>query len=203
MGSKAAARGPGSLRPSPVSGRKETRLSCGGCAGRRRAAASRRYIPTSDRGALLRPRRLRGVELSIALLDAASPLVPGNDDPDMVRARPLACSGDFLLRLAVCHGKDLIAEGRRGAGRRGARARRCAAREAHWPAQRTGGDRACACALQQRNAGKEDSLSQHADHGNEGGRSSAITRAPTHYNPKISWRRALYSAWTLKNVDTG
>jgi hypothetical protein len=39
----------------------------------------------------------------------------GDDDPDMVRARPLACSGDFLLRLAVCHGKDLIAEGRRSA----------------------------------------------------------------------------------------
>jgi hypothetical protein len=41
--------------------------------------------------------------------------MPGDDDPDMVRARPLACNGDFLLRLAVCHGKDLIAEGRRGA----------------------------------------------------------------------------------------
>jgi hypothetical protein len=41
--------------------------------------------------------------------------MPGDDDPDMVRARPLACSGDFLLRLAVCHGKDLIAEGRRSA----------------------------------------------------------------------------------------
>jgi hypothetical protein len=73
-------------------------------------------LPASHRGALFRPRRLRGVELPIALFEAASPLMPGDDDPDMVRARPLACSGgDFLLRLAVCHGKDLIAEGRRGA----------------------------------------------------------------------------------------
>jgi len=41
----------------------------------------------------------------IALSDAASPLVPGNDDTDMVRASPLTCSGDFLLCLAVCQGK--------------------------------------------------------------------------------------------------
>jgi hypothetical protein len=40
--------------------------------------------------------------------------VPGNDDTDMVRASPLARSGDLLLRLAGCQGKDLIAEGRRG-----------------------------------------------------------------------------------------
>ena len=60
------------------------------------------FIPVSERGALLRPRRLRGVELPVALFDAARPLVPGNDDADMVRARPLACSGDFLLRLAGC-----------------------------------------------------------------------------------------------------
>jgi hypothetical protein len=33
----------------------------------------------------------------------------------MVRASPLACSSDFLLRLAVCQGKDLIGEGGRGA----------------------------------------------------------------------------------------
>jgi hypothetical protein len=72
-------------------------------------------IPASDRGALLRPRRLRGVELPIALFDTASPLVPGNDAADMVRTRPLACSGDFLLRPAGCKGKDLISEGRRGA----------------------------------------------------------------------------------------
>jgi DDE family transposase len=60
------------------------------------------FIPVSERAALLRPRRLRGVELPVALFDAASPLVPGNDDADMVRASPLACSGDFLLRLAGC-----------------------------------------------------------------------------------------------------
>jgi len=60
------------------------------------------FIPVSERGALLHPRRLRGVELPVALLDAARPLVPGNDDADMVRASPLACRGDFLLRLAGC-----------------------------------------------------------------------------------------------------
>ena len=60
------------------------------------------FILASERGALLRLRLLRGVELPITLLDAASPLVPGNDDADMVRASPLACSGDFLLRLAGC-----------------------------------------------------------------------------------------------------
>src|SRR3984893_11723318 len=70
-------------------------------------------MPVSDHGALLRPRRLRGVELPVALFDAASPLVPGNGAADMVRANPLACSGDFLLRLAACQGKDLIAEARR------------------------------------------------------------------------------------------
>ena len=68
----------------------------------------------SDRGALCRPRRLRGVELAIALFDAASPLVPGNGGANMVRASLLACNGDFLLRLAVCQGKDLIGQGGRG-----------------------------------------------------------------------------------------
>src|SRR4051812_7626078 len=78
------------------------------------------YLPTpfgidrqcsveSHRGALLRPRRLRGVELPFALFEAASPLVPGNGGADMVRASPLACGGDFLLRLTGCQGKDLIA----------------------------------------------------------------------------------------------
>src|SRR5580692_9695503 len=70
-------------------------------------------MPVSDHGALLRPRRLRGVELPVALFDAASALVPGNGAADMIRANPLACSGDFLLRLAACQGKDLIAEARR------------------------------------------------------------------------------------------
>jgi hypothetical protein len=37
--------------------------------------------------------------------------VPGNGAADMVRASTLAGSGDFLLRLAGCQGKDLIAEG--------------------------------------------------------------------------------------------
>ena len=73
------------------------------------------FFPVSDRGALHRLRRLCGVELPVALCDAASPLVPGNDDADMVRASPLACSDDFPLRLAVCQGKHLIAEGRQAA----------------------------------------------------------------------------------------
>ena len=68
------------------------------------------YIPVSDRGGL--HRRLRSVQLSAAVFDAASPLVSGDGDADMVRAGPLACSGDLLLGLAVCQGKHLIAEGR-------------------------------------------------------------------------------------------
>jgi hypothetical protein len=53
---------------------------------------------------------VRGEELPITLLDPASPFVPGNGDADMVRANPRARGGDFLLRLARCQGKDLIAE---------------------------------------------------------------------------------------------
>src|SRR6478736_5993403 len=56
-------------------------------------------MPVSDHGALLRPPRLRGVELPVALFDAARPLVPGNGGADMVGASPLTCSGNFLLRL--------------------------------------------------------------------------------------------------------
>ena len=69
----------------------------------------------SDRRALLRSRRLRRVKLPVALLDAASPLVSGNDNADVVRASPFARSGNFLLRLASRQGKDLIAESWRGA----------------------------------------------------------------------------------------
>ena len=68
----------------------------------------------SDRGGC-RPWRLRSVELSIALFDATSPLVPGYSHANMVRASSFACNGDFLLRLAVCQGENLIAERRRGA----------------------------------------------------------------------------------------
>src|SRR5271167_3345676 len=56
-------------------------------------------------------RRLRGVEFPVALFDVAGALVPGNGGADMIWASALACSGDFLLRLAGCQGKDLIAEG--------------------------------------------------------------------------------------------
>jgi hypothetical protein len=62
-------------------------------------------------GALHRHRRLRRVEPPVALFDAASALVAGNGGADMVRASSLACSGDFLLRLALCQSKHLITEG--------------------------------------------------------------------------------------------
>src|SRR5262245_48755203 len=64
---------------------------------------------------LHRLHRLRGIELPVSLFNAASPLVPGKGHADMVWASPLACGGDFLLRLAIGQGKDLIAEGRLGA----------------------------------------------------------------------------------------
>src|SRR6202040_1800465 len=70
---------------------------------------------TSERGLLLRPGLLYGVEFPIALFDAARPLVPGKRGADMVGASALACSGDFLLRLAGCQRKDLVAEVRRTA----------------------------------------------------------------------------------------
>jgi hypothetical protein len=54
-----------------------------------------------------------GVEFPIALFDAARPLVPGKRGADMVGASALACSGDFLLRLAGCQRKDLVVEVRR------------------------------------------------------------------------------------------
>ena len=69
----------------------------------------------SDGGALPHPGRLSRVEFPVALFDAASPLVPGDDDANMVRASALACSGDFLLRFAGCQGKDLIPQRRRAA----------------------------------------------------------------------------------------
>jgi hypothetical protein len=65
----------------------------------------------SHRGALHRVRRLAGVELPVALFDAASPLEAGNSGADMVRASSLACRGDFLLRPAIRQSKHLIAEG--------------------------------------------------------------------------------------------
>jgi hypothetical protein len=51
---------------------------------------------------------LNGVELPIALFDAAGPLVPGDGGADMVRTSAFACGGDLLLRLAVCQSKDPI-----------------------------------------------------------------------------------------------
>ena len=66
---------------------------------------------------MLRPGQLCGVESPVTLFDAASPLVPGKDDADMVRAGSLASGDDFLLRLAGCKGKDLIPERRRAGAR--------------------------------------------------------------------------------------
>jgi hypothetical protein len=58
------------------------------------------FYPGSDRGALLHPGRMCGVESPVARFDASSPFVSGNHDPDVVGASALACSGDFLLRFA-------------------------------------------------------------------------------------------------------
>src|SRR5215471_4770545 len=69
-----------------------------------------RFVLLSDRRVLLRSHRLRGVELPVALFDAARPFVPGNGPADMVWASAFACRSDFLLCLAGCQGKDLIAE---------------------------------------------------------------------------------------------
>ena len=92
-------------------------------AGRVRTAPpnKRDYLPTPfgvgwrllivlDRGALLRSLRVRGIELPVALFDAANPLMPGNGDTDMVRASALASSGDFRLRSAGCQSKNPIAK---------------------------------------------------------------------------------------------
>jgi hypothetical protein len=51
----------------------------------RTARTGRRSPLASDRRALLRCRRLCGVELPVPLLDAASPLVPGDRGADMIR----------------------------------------------------------------------------------------------------------------------
>jgi hypothetical protein len=59
-----------------------------------RSRAALFFIPFNiDRGALLRLRRLRGVELPVAQFDAANSLVPGNVAADMV-VRHFECNGD-------------------------------------------------------------------------------------------------------------
>ena len=67
-------------------------------------------IPASDRGALLPRRWPCDVELAVALFEVAGPRVPSNGGADMVGASSLASGGYFLLRLAACQGKDLIAQ---------------------------------------------------------------------------------------------
>ena len=76
------------------------------------ALAADAFCPGSDRGVLLCPGRVCGVEFPVALFDAASPFVSGKDDADVVRASAFACSGNFLLRFAGCQDKDLIPQGR-------------------------------------------------------------------------------------------
>src|SRR5215469_9754882 len=71
------------------------------------------YRPVSDRARLRRPGGLRGIEFPVALFDAATALVPGDDDADMVWASALACGSNFLLRFAGCQGEDLIPQRRR------------------------------------------------------------------------------------------
>ena len=80
-----------------------------------RSPHGRAFCPGSDRGVLLCPGRLCGVEFPVALFDAASPFVSGEDDADVVWASAFASSGDFLLRFAGCQSKDLIPQGRRAA----------------------------------------------------------------------------------------
>jgi hypothetical protein len=95
--------------------------------------------------------------------------------------------------VSVTRGLGVVWLPRRKAGQRGARAGRRAAREARRPARRTGGDRACAGALQQRRAGKKDGLSQDAHHANRCGCSSAIRWAPAYYGREASRRQAQLS----------
>src|SRR5690242_7997884 len=95
------------LLPSTRSTPKRSRAWLSACA-REPPAASSQLHPVSDSGVLPRPSRMRGVQLAVALLDAAGPLVPGNGGTNMVRASAFACCADFLLRLAGCKGKDLI-----------------------------------------------------------------------------------------------
>ena len=78
-----------------------------------RSPRGRRFLSGSERGVLLCPGRLCGVEFPVALFDAASPFVSCKDDADVVWASAFACSGDFLLRFAGCQGKDLIPQRRR------------------------------------------------------------------------------------------
>ena len=78
-----------------------------------RGTSQRLLRSVSDRSALFCSCRLRDVEFSIPLFDAAGPLMPGNGGADVVRASALARSGNLGLRLAVCEGKNLIIKARR------------------------------------------------------------------------------------------
>jgi len=63
-----------------------------------------------NRGVLLSCSRVRSIELAVAFLDSARPLVTGNGNADVVRANPFAGGGDFQLGFARCQGEDPIAE---------------------------------------------------------------------------------------------
>ena len=84
-----------------------------GAAGFFRSPADALFIPLSDRGALDRHYRMCGVELPVALFDAASQLAPGNNDADMVRASPPADSEGSRPRIRddVAHHSDWISLG--------------------------------------------------------------------------------------------
>jgi hypothetical protein len=69
---------------------------------------------------------------------------------------------------------------------------RHATREARSSARRTGGDRACARALQQGHAGKKIRLSQNADTATKAAAPSATTRGPAHDDCKTRWRQTQF-----------
>ena len=106
-------------RWSPWPGTSSFRLSAGGRgisnfrSHLQRGASQHLLGSASDRSALFCSGRLRGVELSIPLFDAAGPPMPGYGGADVVRASALARSGDLRLRLAVSQGKNLIIEAQR------------------------------------------------------------------------------------------
>src|SRR5580692_4911683 len=98
------------------------KLNSAACAGRRRivGAATAIVVPASSvlrdnfidisslelesaaRGCLS-PRKVpvqrNPCQATLAIFAATSPLVPGNDDTDMVRMSPLSCSGDLYCVL--------------------------------------------------------------------------------------------------------
>jgi len=140
------------------------------------------------------------------------------DGRPLATARPVEarlvgiCRHFTVLLVAILRAQGIPARVRCGfgsyfnSGQRGARARRCPAREAQQPARRTGGDRACARALQQSHAGKPDCLNEDADRSDEGERyhAGAYTLRPQNqlaasapYRPSRQPARGLASEPTI------